>query len=65
MNQVETWFGILQAKRIKRGVFVSVKDLIQKIESFIKHYNENTNPFKWVKTSQEILAKATPNTHGV
>lgn len=63
MNQVETWFGILQAKRIKRGVFVSVKDLIEKIESFIKHYNENANPFKWVKTSQEILAKATPNTH--
>lgn len=58
MNQVEIWFGILHNKRIKRGVFVSVKDLINKIENFIKHYNEKTKPFKWVKTSQEILAKA-------
>jgi transposase len=58
MNQVETWFGILHAKRLKRGVFISVKDLIQKIEDFIKHYNNHPKPFKWVKTSQEILAKA-------
>jgi len=58
MNQVEIWFGILQAKRIKRGVFISVKDLITKIENFIKSYNENSEPFKWVKTSHEILAKA-------
>jgi len=58
MNQVETWFGILHAKRIKRGVFISVKDLIQKIEDFINHYNNNSRPFRWVKSSQEILAKA-------
>jgi len=58
MNQIEIWFGILQAKRIKRGVFISVKDLITKIENFIKSYNENSEPFKWVKTSHEILAKA-------
>ena len=58
MNQVETWFGILQSKRLKRGVFTSVKDLITKIESFIESYNETSEPFKWVKTSQQILAKA-------
>ena len=58
MNQVEIWFGILHNKRIKRGVFRSVKDLIQKIEDFIKQYNENSKPFRWVKSSQEILAKA-------
>lgn len=58
MNQVETWFGILHAKRIKRGVFISVKDLIQKVEDFINHYNNNSRPFRWVKNSQEILAKA-------
>jgi len=65
MNQVETWFGILQAKRIKRGVFISVKDLIQKIEDFIRHYNKNSRPFKWAKTSQEILAKAIRPAHAV
>ncbi len=65
MNQVETWFGILQAKRIKRGVFISVKDLIQKIEDFIKHYNKNSRPFKWARTSHEILAKAIRPAHAV
>ena len=58
MNQVETWFSILHNKRIKRGIFRSVKDLIQKIDDFIKYYNENSRPFRWAKSSQEILAKA-------
>lgn len=57
MNQIEIWFSILQTKRIKHGIFTSVKDLIRKIEDFIKHYNNNSKPFKWVKSSQEILAK--------
>ena len=65
MNQVEIWFGILHAKRIKRGVFISVKDLIQKIEDFIKQYNNNSKPFKWIKTSQEILAKAIRPAHAI
>jgi len=30
---VETWFGILHNKRIKRGIFRSVTDLIKKIGS--------------------------------
>jgi transposase/transposase-like protein len=65
MNQVETWFGILQAKRIKRGVFISVKDLVEKIEGFIDHYNKNPKPFKWTKTSQEIMSKAKRPAHAV
>lgn len=65
MNQVETWFGILQAKRIKRGVFISVKDLVQKIGDFIKHYNKNSKPFKWIKTSQEILFKVKKPAHAI
>jgi ribosomal protein L24E len=35
-----------------------VKDFIEKIEDFIEHYNKNPEPFKWVKTSQQITAKA-------
>ena len=64
LNQVEIWFGILQAKRIKRGAFKSVKDLVDKIKDFIKHYNENTKPFKWVKTAQEILSKVQNPAYG-
>ena len=58
MNQVETWFGILQAKRLKRGVFISVKDLVEKIEGFIEHYNKTPHTLQVAKTSQEIMAKA-------
>ena len=65
MNQIEIWFSILQRKQIKRGVFISVKDLIEKIEAFIEHYNEKPNPFKWVKTAQEIIAKAKKPAHAV
>lgn len=65
MNQVEIWFSILQRKQIKRGVFISVKDLIQKIEMFIEHYNQNHNPFKWVKTAHEIIAKAKRPVHAL
>jgi transposase len=65
MNQIEIWFSILQRKQIKRGVFISVKDLIEKIEAFIEHYNKNPNPFKWVKAPQEIIAKAKKPAHAV
>jgi putative transposase len=65
MNQVEIWFSILQRRQIKRGIFISVKDLINKIEAFIEHYNQHANPFKWVKTAQEILAKAKKPAHAV
>jgi transposase len=57
LNQVEIWFSILQTKTIKRGIFKSVKDLIEKIENFIKYYNKNPKPFRWIKSSQEILDK--------
>jgi transposase len=65
MNQIEIWFSILQRKQIKRGVFISIKDLIEKIETFIEHYNKNPSPFKWVKAAQEIIAKAKKPAHAV
>ena len=58
MNQVETWFGILHNKQLKRGIFRSVKDLAQKITDFIERYNTTCKPFKWIKTADEILEKA-------
>ena len=65
MNQVEIWFSLLQRKQIKRGVFISVKDLIEKIEAFIEHYNQTHTPFKWVKTAHEIIAKAKKPAHAM
>jgi transposase len=58
MNQVETWFGILTRGAIRRGSFRSVKELIAMIDAFTRQWNDGSSPFTWVKTADEILAKA-------
>ena len=58
MNQVETWFGILTRKAIRRGSFRSVRELIAMIDAFTRSWNEGASPFVWVKTADAILAKA-------
>ena len=58
MNQIETWFGILTRGALRRGSVGSVKELIAKIELFTAHWNAGSSPFAWVKTADEILAKA-------
>ena len=57
LNQVETWFGIITRKTIRRGSFSSVKDLVAKIEQFVTHYNENSSPFAWTANADSILLK--------
>jgi transposase len=58
MNQVETWFGILTRQAIRRGSFRSVKELVAMIDAFTRQWNDGSGPFTWVKTADEILAKA-------
>lgn len=58
MNQIETWFGILSRQAIRRGSFGSVKELIARIEAFMQSWNAGASPFVWVRTADEILAKA-------
>jgi transposase len=58
MNQVETWFGILTRQAIRRGSFRSVRELIAMIDAFTRQWNDGSGPFTWVKTADEILAKA-------
>jgi transposase len=58
LNQVETWFSVLTRQAIRRGSFTSVKELITKIDSFTGQWNGGATPFIWVKTADEILAKA-------
>lgn len=59
MNQIETWFSILTRQAIRRGSFGSVDDLERAIDAFTSAWNENAAPFAWVKTADQILAKAT------
>ena len=59
LNQVETWLSIFIRRQIRRGVFKSVKDLVDAIEKYIAAHNQSPAPFVWTKTTQQILAKAT------
>ena len=57
LNLVERFFGLITDKAIRRGVFSSVKDLEDKLMSFINHHNENPVPFVWTKSVEVILEK--------
>jgi len=56
-NLIERWFGAITQKRIRRGVFHSVPDLISAIEDYIKIHNQDPTPFVWTKGVEEVLAK--------
>jgi hypothetical protein len=57
MNQVEIWLSILVRKLIKRGTFLSVDDLTQKVLAFIDYYNRTmAKPFKWTYQGKVLTA---------
>ena len=45
LNQVERWFGIVTQMAIRRGSFSNVRELVNKIDLFVEHYNERATPF--------------------
>src|SRR5271157_4416301 len=51
LNQVERWFGLITQRAIRRGSFSSVKDLVEKIDAFVQHYNRCHHPFVWTATA--------------
>jgi len=57
LNQVEIWFNLITQRAIRRGTFRSVKQLIEKIERFVRQHNQNARPFAWVATADSILEK--------
>ena len=57
LNLVERWFGEITRKRIRRGVFRSVPELVAAIEEYIRCNNENPKPFVWTKRAQDIIRK--------
>jgi hypothetical protein len=57
LNLVERWFGEITRKRIRRGVFTSVPELLAAIDEFIRLTNKNPMPFVWTKTVEDILEK--------
>jgi transposase len=57
LNLIERWFAELTNKRIRRGSFLDVDDLIAAIEEFLETWNENPKPFVWTATVDSIVAK--------
>jgi len=56
LNLVERWFAEITNKRIRRGVFRSVRELEAAIRDYIDVHNEAPKPFVWTRTADEILA---------
>ena len=44
-------------KAVRRGAFVSVAELQQAIEEFLRAWNEAPRPFVWTATVEKIMAK--------
>src|SRR3989440_12693401 len=57
LNQVERWFAEITRKRIRRGTFRSVRDLVQAIHQYIRANNKSPRPFKWVASANTIVRK--------
>src|SRR6202045_131591 len=49
LNQIETWFSILQGQSLTGASFTSVEQLQEHIDAFIAAYNEMAMPFAWTK----------------
>ena len=56
INLVERWFAEITNKRIRRGIFRSIKELEVAIREYIANHNESPKPFVWTKTADDILA---------
>lgn len=54
---VERWFKELTDRRLRRGVFSSVADLVSAIETWVEHWNDDPKPFMWHESTEEIIAK--------
>jgi len=57
LNLVERFFGLLTANALKRGSHTSVPQLRDAILAYVDTHNEQSKPFKWTKTADEILEK--------
>ena len=57
INMVERWFAEITRKRIRRGTFRSVPELIRAIQDYIRENNNGSSPFIWTATASAIINK--------
>jgi transposase len=59
LNMVERFFRDLTDKRLRRGVFHDVEELIMAIGDYIDHHNKKPKPFIWTAQASDLLQKVT------
>jgi transposase len=57
VNLIERWFKELTDKRLRRGTFTNVADLITAITTWAEHWNTDPTPFIWKATAEDIITK--------
>jgi len=57
LNLIERWFREITDKKIRRGSFTSVRQLIESILDYIENHNDDPTPFVWTAGVQDILDK--------
>lgn len=57
LNLIERWFRELTQKRIRRGTFRSVREVIDAVMAFIESHNDDSKPYLWTARAADIIAK--------
>jgi transposase len=57
LNLVERWFRELTQRRLRRGSFQSVPELIAAINRYLENHNQNPQVFVWTASVTDIMAK--------
>ena len=57
LNMVERFFRDLSEKRLRRGEFRSVDELVEAIDAYIDQHNDNPKPYIWTAAASDILEK--------
>ena len=55
LNQVERFFALLTARRLRRGVHRSVEELEAAVLAYVEHHNAEPRPFRWTRSADQIL----------
>ena len=57
LNLVERFFAEITHRRIRRGTFRSVPELIAAILDYIRNRNKQPKPFSWTAKASDIIRK--------
>ena len=55
LNQVVHCFGLITDRAIRRGSFSSERELITKIDTFVKAWKDDSGPFIWYAAADSII----------